>query len=104
MVNQLFLALAALALASAMPVVSRASEPQRSASGNVSVVSDGRKACATRDLALVIRLEERGSAVASHKLDAAFGNMVRARAACDREQFEEALKIYDDAAASLIAE
>jgi hypothetical protein len=104
MVNERFLALAALALASVMPVISNASDLQRSVSGDVPVISDGRKACAARDLALVIRLEERGPVVASHKIDAAFGNMVRARAACDRQQFEEALNIYDEAASSLIAD
>lgn len=100
MLNQQYLALAALAFASALPLASNASEPQRSASG-VPIVSDGRKACAARDLALVIRLEERGSTVASHRLDAAFANMVRARAACDQDKFEEALNIYDNTTSGL---
>lgn len=103
MLNRQFLALGALALASALPVISKASEPQRSASG-VAVVSDGRKACAARDLALVIRLEERGPTAASHRLDAAFANMVRARAACDQDRFEEALNIYDNTTSGLLAD
>jgi hypothetical protein len=56
--------------------------------------------CATRDLQLVILLEERGEAqdVASDKLAGAFFTMMRARKACAEGRVSEAEAIYDSIA------
>jgi hypothetical protein len=93
--------LAVLVLGSAL-AGDRATAEQPSSVQNASARSQ--KACAARDLALVILLEERGESTTPHKLAAAFRDAVRARRACAEGDLAEALRIYDGAALSLSAD
>lgn len=67
-------------------------------------VTEARRTCAIRDLALITMLEDRGSVVSSELLDRTFGEMIRAREACQDSRFAEALIMYDTALLKLKAD
>lgn len=97
-----FLLASLVALPCLGAVPSAAERP--STTGSAPGASDAHKLCAARDLALVVLLEERGRTTASHTLDGAFRDVIRARSACARGDVSEALAIYEGAASKLVAD
>ncbi|TDR88896.1 hypothetical protein [Enterovirga rhinocerotis] len=84
------------AIAATTATISPASAAQ-SASAN----AEARRACAARDLKLVVLLEDQGANTASQKLDGVFRDVIRARGACSEGRWADALSIYDKAEQSL---
>lgn len=72
--------------------------------GKPLTTAESRTLCAKADVALLVMLEERGSKVASDKVDAAFKSVDLARASCAKGEAVQGVKHYETAAESLTGE